>query len=300
MELLFGVIVGLILVAFMNQAQRRKTKGGRGKKKGDEPQGRSPIQPYRWTPPEPEQDQPEPEEMQSGSDPSALPAAAPTEDNADKNLPEAKQEEELPASPDQSAAGIPAADPEEALKPFGEIRTMGEAGLALSRLSGQDPRPYSTIDFGSRRLPQCLSVLADQQKAWDWVGHLQPKLVNGLLAFVGTVHMEDDNQAEVVIGRGETPYDAIRLAQTNAIHHDLSTEDIVKKLKEWDGRYGISIKSAATDTVGFTLLKTPEDVPAFRAELYAFCPDLSELGLGSTEALDERIASGEPIVLHWN
>ena len=183
-----------------------------------------------------------------------------------------------------------------------QIHSLWEAGRALEKLAGSPPRPFMTFDFGRRKFPQAQSVLTDEDSARGWVDALQERLDGELVAFIGTTRSQEEGEqgVEVVVARGETPLDILRLAQTDAANYDLSTEDIVTKLKELDRRYGIRIYAAQTDSVGFELRKQPADPRAFAEELYAFCPDLVDQGVGSVEQLAEYLKDHRDLHLWWD
>ncbi len=63
----------------------------------------------------------------------------------------------------------------------------------------------------------------------------------------------------------------------------------MEKLRRYDGEFGISIACAETDTVVFDLVRTPRDPAAFARDLYDFCQDIVEQGVGSMEAPEEAV-----------
>ena len=46
---------------------------------------------------------------------------------------------------------------------------------------------------------------------------------------------------------------------------------------------------AETDTIEFTFLKLPAGLRAFCEDLYEFCPDIVDQGVGTVEALESEI-----------
>jgi Domain of unknown function (DUF4253) len=67
---------------------------------------------------------------------------------------------------------------------------------------------------------------------------------------------------------------------TTGMNYGVSTKDIIKKLEKWDKLYGVTLNKAEEDTVDITLQKLPDDMDAFAAEVYAFCPDSVDQGFG--------------------
>ncbi|MCL6457858.1 MAG: DUF4253 domain-containing protein, partial [Gorillibacterium sp.] len=198
-----------------------------------------------------------------------------------------RTDEAVPASTEGAASGA-------------LIRSFWEAGRELLRLSGKEPQSFSTLAGGTRRYPYCQSALTDKRTARAWVDELQARLSEDLVAFIGTTHWENDAaslDAEVVIGKSESSFDILRLAQTDAAQYDLSTEDLIAKLRDLDLRYGIRIYAAESDSIGFELQSVPEDLPALAAELHVFCPS-AEI-VGHPEQLAAHLQVTRDIELRW-
>jgi hypothetical protein len=80
----------------------------------------------------------------------------------------------------------------------------------------------------------------------------------------------------------------------------MGTEDLIRKLRQWDDAYGIDIYMADTDTIQLRLKRLPPDLPAFAKEVYAFCPDIVDQGVGSVEALEQAIRESREVYLWWD
>lgn len=346
MYLLLGVAIALVYIMLTNKNRQKKQ---RAKKKQQEPVGRQPIVPYRYSAERSEQDDQESSMAMLSADKqealAALAARTPEEKAAEAAQAAAKLEADAAAASvadgaapgaDESAAGTasvaaqaagsaatvaaeaaepavaqaapaaPAAPAVPASAAGGEqdnapIRSFWEAGRVLARLAGQEPQPFSTFAGGTRRYPYCQSALTDPATARTWVAALQPRLGEGLVAFRGTTRWEGEPErrdAEVVIGKSEEPFDVLRLAQTDAPRYDLSTEDIIGKLKGLDKQYGIQLYAAESDAVGFTLDPIPDDVAALAAELLALCPSAGDMG--DSGKLARHLEETQDIELRWN
>ncbi len=57
---------------------------------------------------------------------------------------------------------------------------------------------------------------------------------------------------------------------------------------------------AETDTVEFNLDRDPPDLAAFAADLYRFCPDIVDQGVGSVEELAVSIKITGAVELWWD
>ena len=183
------------------------------------------------------------------------------------------------------------------------VTDLDAAASLLGKASGQPVRPYSTRDFGRDPFKAARSVLVDAGKAEALVESLRPRLGPGLIAFVGTDTSLADPPAvgtEVVVAKGADQFDILRVAASDAVNYDMVTEDLVRKLKEWDAAYGIDIYMASSDTITFRLKKLPPDLQGFAEDVYKFCPDTVDQGVGSVEALAKAIGRDRVVGLWWD
>ncbi len=175
---------------------------------------------------------------------------------------------------------------------------------ALARLGIREARPYSTYDFGRERDEGCLSVVVPAGEAEALVWRLRDALGPGLVAFVGTSQWLGDETheegAEVAVGPGGSQLDILRLARSDAANYDMYTEDLVAKLGGYDEEFGIDITHAETDTILFNLVGWPADLAAFARDLYEFCPDIVDQGVGSVEELREVVEATGKVALWWD
>ncbi|PQO43559.1 DUF4253 domain-containing protein [Blastopirellula marina] len=182
--------------------------------------------------------------------------------------------------------------------------TLDEAAALLAQLSGEEVRPYATRDFGRDENPAARSVIVSLEDSFAILGQLRPKLGPGVLAFVGCTRSlaeeADEEASELVVALGDNQFDILRIAATDAVNFDMTTDDLVKKLQEYDAKYGIDIFHAETDTVQFRFEQLPEDMPAFCEDLYEFCPDIVDQGVGTVEELQQVIVESSVVYLWWD
>lgn len=182
---------------------------------------------------------------------------------------------------------------------------LAEVETLLGRLSGRPVRGYSTFDFGREQDPACRSVVVPEPEADALVKRLRRELPAGFVAFVGTTQWlgeerHGEEEVEVVVGPGRTQFDILRLARSDAANYDLGTEDLVTRLQQYERDVGISVSRAETDTIVFDLVREPEDWGAFARELYAFCPDIVDQGIGTVEELEAVIREERKVLLWWD
>ncbi len=85
-------------------------------------------------------------------------------------------------------------------------------------------------------------------------------------------------------------FDIIKQQETNGINYEISNEDIIVKLQDWDLQYGIEISDAAHDSVLVTFNSLPMDLESLAKDIYEFCPDIIEQHFG---VMDEMIETME-------
>ena len=187
--------------------------------------------------------------------------------------------------------------------PVGKAMNLEEAAARLARISGKPIRPFATQDFGREQNPKARSALVNEADARRVVDDVRRELGPGLLAFIGcTRSLADppDAGSEIVVAAGDDQFDMLRIAQSDAINFGMETEDLVRKLQEYDAQYGIDIFHAETDTIEFALRSMPEDLSAFCQDLYKFCPDIVDQGVGTVEKLEQEVAKSHAVFLWWD
>jgi len=175
----------------------------------------------------------------------------------------------------------------------------------LRSASGAPLRDHSTQDFGRERLDSTVSVLVPEEAGRDVVRAVRKQLPAGWVVFIGTTRWLGDERGnrgkvEVVVGPGRDQFDILRLAKTDAINHEMTTEAIVKKLRAYHALGGIEIWHAETDTVQADLVTLPADMKAFSEDVYAFCPDIVDQGTATVAALEKEMAKTKTLYLWWD
>lgn len=108
-------------------------------------------------------------------------------------------------------------------------------------------------------------------------------------------------RVELAVGLGKSKFDIVRVAKTRGVNYGLTTEDVVKALREFDEEVGIEINSARGDSVSFTLLSTPDDKVAFSQKIVKLCPDTEEtLDKKNFDLFVEGLEKGRSVSLWWD
>jgi hypothetical protein len=190
-----------------------------------------------------------------------------------------------------------------ATTPHGTAMSLDVASTRLAELARRPLRQFATRDFGRDRNFEAKSVVVSNEKAQPLVTQIRAELGPGLLAFVGcTRSLADppDEGSEVVVAHGNSQFDILRVAQSDAINFDMETEDLIRKLEEYHSKYGIDIFHAGTDTIEFRFITMPSDLAEFCKDLYKFCPDIVDQGVGTVEDLEKEIAKTGTVFLWWD
>ena len=209
----------------------------------------------------------------------------------------------------------------------------------FSRITGCEILNYSHIDFGRETTHECMSVIlkeasaiqkalavyfedpqietaegeesdidiediqAGERLAYSCLSLIRSELPEGFVAFIGTTNWlgpDINSGIEIVIGPGTNQFDILRLARTDACNYELGTEDIIRRLQQYDGDFGIDIFHAETDLVEFDLKGAPPDPVTLASDLYDFCPDLIDQGMGDLTDLADEILDERRITLWWD
>lgn len=185
----------------------------------------------------------------------------------------------------------------------GTAMSLDAASTRLAELARRPLRPFATRDFGRDRNSEAKSVVVPNEEALPLVTIIRAELGPGLLAFVGcTRSLADppDEGSEVVVACGNSQFDILRVAQSDAVNYDMETEDLIRKLEEYDSKYGIDIFHAETDTIEFRFKTMPSDLAEVCNDLYEFCPDIVDQGVGTVEELQNEIAKSGSVFLWWD
>lgn len=135
-------------------------------------------------------------------------------------------------------------------------------------------------------------------KAVDYVKQLKNKFSsNGYLIFVFGSEVV---QKHIAVIKGTDELDILRYRRTDGINYDLENEAIVKKIAEWKSKYGLIVIGCGRDWLQVEFNKLPTDMQSFANEVYEFCPDSIDQGLGTIEDLQQAIIEMKGIWLWWD
>lgn len=191
-----------------------------------------------------------------------------------------------------------------AATPAKPATTLEEATARLQLLTGVEPRPYCTFDYGQGQDRRGRSVVLPKAQVPTLLMTLRGQLGPGLTAYAGTDFFQipdppPEGSMELVVAPVQDQFDILRLARTSGANYGYDTEEVIAELRKLDQKYGIEILMAQPDVVGFRMTTKPDRVSIFVREVQGFCPDFMAED-GEIVFLREALAQDAAVVLWWD
>jgi hypothetical protein len=162
----------------------------------------------------------------------------------------------------------------------------------LHRLNGYDENEYQIMANGI-----VATVIRSQsdQVLWSLRKRLKPrKYMVFLIESVNALKTD-----KIAIIKGTDPYDILTIMNTNGDADDVSHEEVVDTLKQWEKRCPFEIVGAENDWVEIEFRVMPRDLKAFAEEVYEFSPDVVGEGTANITRLIEEINETKRLMLWW-
>jgi len=168
-----------------------------------------------------------------------------------------------------------------------------ESGGSIHRLIGFDENDFQIIANG-------LFVPVTEDRTDAVLDALRKKIAPlGYMAFV--VEMNANIKTDKIgVLKGTDQYDILRVMHTDGSEYDISNQDVIDRLREWEKISSFAVVGADNDSVELEFTKLPRDLKAFVDEVYDFCPDAIEQGPGSVEELIKEIQKTKRLFLWWD
>ncbi|PKB43055.1 uncharacterized protein DUF4253 [Cellulophaga sp. RHA19] len=109
-----------------------------------------------------------------------------------------------------------------------------------------------------------------------------------------------ESPSTVSVIKSMDKFDILKTQKTDGINFGIENKDVIEKLKVWDKKYGIEILGADYDWVDLTFNTDIIDIAAFAAEVYDFCPDSVDQGVGQISELERIIKEEKRLFLWWD
>jgi len=173
------------------------------------------------------------------------------------------------------------------------IIAKGESQDHIGRLIGFDEEGYQIIAPG-------ITISTPEDKTGHILAALRQKLHPiKYMAFV--VEMNEGLKIDKIgILKGTDQYEILRIMHTDGDEYDISNQDVIDRLKEWEINSPFDILGADGDWVEIEFKILPKDLNAFAGEVYDFCPDAVDQGPGSIAELAKEIQKTKKLFLWWD
>ena len=173
------------------------------------------------------------------------------------------------------------------------IMAKEESGASIYRLVGYDEKDYQIMADG-------VSVTVPENRTDMVLDSLRRKLTPlKYMAFV--VEMNAGIKTDRIgILKGTDQYDILRVMHTDGDDYDISNEDVIERLKDWEKSSPFDIIGADNDWVEIEFKTLPKDLKAFAGEVYDFSPDAVDQGPGTVAGLITEIQLTKRLFLWWD
>ena len=108
----------------------------------------------------------------------------------------------------------------------------------------------------------------------------------------------EGNYLAVIKGKSDT--EVLKWRQTNGINYDIDNDSIISKLQEWKSKFDFILLGAGMDWLQIQFITQPLDFDKFAEEVYEFCPDIVDQGIGDLEKLAPEMKRMNGIFLWWD
>ncbi len=173
------------------------------------------------------------------------------------------------------------------------IMVKEETHERIQRLIGYDEDGYQIIAPG-------IAVTVPEDRSDNVLAVLRHKLAPlKYSAFV--VEMNAALKADKIgIIKGTDQYEILRIMHTDGDEYDISNQDVIDRLKEWEKIASFDVIGADSDWVEIEFKTLPKDLKAFVEEVYDFSPDAVDEGPGTIEGLIKEIKKTKRLFLLWD
>jgi hypothetical protein len=153
----------------------------------------------------------------------------------------------------------------------------------IKQLARRELERIEIINFADQQIAvDGISILCNEDEVGEIIDNLQPKLLpRGYRIFWSNRrNFRGLTREELIVLKITDQFEIIRLKASNGLNNGISTEDIISKLMEWQTSCQVEVVGAAADWVAVRFHTLPADVGRFAEEVYQFCPDTVEQGIG--------------------
>ncbi|TDL99660.1 MAG: hypothetical protein C4K58_07140 [Flavobacteriaceae bacterium] len=162
---------------------------------------------------------------------------------------------------------------------------------------------YENIDSlktYSNTQPLALKINAKSNNATKIVAEFGDILFEKNIIIYKSAENYGNSDDVITILKSKNKFEPLLFEATNAVNYNIYTPQIIERLKLWDSLYGIKLTGAGMDFVSGEFIKKPNDISKFSQEMYEFCPDIVDQGVGDVKALEKSIQESNDFFLWWD
>jgi hypothetical protein len=163
----------------------------------------------------------------------------------------------------------------------------------IQRLVGYDEDGYQIVAPG-------IAVNVPEDKSDSILATLRRKLLpHKYMAFF--IEMNAGLKADKIgIIKGTDQFEILRIMNTSGDDYDISNQDVIDRLEDWEKISAFEIIGADNDWVEIEFKRLPKNLKAFVKEVYEFSPDAVDEGPGTVEGLMKEIKKTRRLFLLWD
>ena len=104
----------------------------------------------------------------------------------------------------------------------------------------------------------------------------------------------------LAVVKGKSDTEILKWRQTNGINYGIDTDSIISKLQEWKSKCNFVLLGAGMDWLQIQFISHTFDWDEFAKEVYEFCPDIVDQGVGDFEKLAPEMKKMNGLFLWWD
>ena len=159
---------------------------------------------------------------------------------------------------------------------------------------------FQNLKNYSKNLPKAIKIKATAENASRIVKRFKQVLKDKKLIVYKSAENHGNQDDIITILQSDNKFEALIFEATNGVNYDIHTQLIIDRLKDWDSKYGIELDGVGGDFVSGEFKNKPTDIPKFTKEMYDFCPDIVEQGVGSIKGLENTLKESNQFFLWWD
>ncbi|PSL41042.1 uncharacterized protein DUF4253 [Planomicrobium soli] len=174
------------------------------------------------------------------------------------------------------------------------IKQVAPAGLQPLNISNLENDLVETVG---------ISFSISEEKSEEVVLKLQSQFhQTGYLVFINERNFNFNSECRIGIIKGSDQFDILKVVQTNGENYDISNQEVISRLMQWNNRYPFTIVGADYDWVEAIFIEEIQnnEIESFAHEMYEFCPDIVDQGTESIDGLIEELKNTNKLFLWWD